>query len=489
MNFVPQSSRFQTTVSRILKRRVAIDPLTFTALVFLLEFGAVVAISVVTGVVYHLAAYEASGDISAYLAVGVFGAAVYAVANTARGDYRLGNFLGGRDQSRGILVNWHATFLCLLAIGFLAQMSAIFSRAWIALFYASGLLLMVPLRRLLDRSDALGQPESASSPQSGSSWSARSLALPTSCSATSPRSSASRSPAAAFCRCCPAALATAAPRRCVMISSLRSSRRATPVRTPSSCWRPGPRPKRSCTARKNSAALPAELHLGPDHMVQEFTNAELLRIGPISTLQLTSAPLGPIQLLMKRVLDIVGRHRRDCSAVAAVPRGGVPDQARQPGPGVLPAAALRLQPADFPDREVPHHDGHGGRRRTSGRQRATIVASRGLGGGCVAGTSTSCRSCSTSCRATCRWWARARTRFRTIRNTKSRSGLYARRHNVKPGITGWAQVHGFRGETDAFRMLKRVEYDLHYIENWSLWLDLQILMRTLMSPHSYRNAY
>ena len=96
MNFVPQSSRFQTTVSRILKRRVAIDPLTFTALAFLLEFGAVVAISVVTGVVYHLAAYEASGDISAYLAVGVFGAAVYAVANTARGDYRLGNFLGGR---------------------------------------------------------------------------------------------------------------------------------------------------------------------------------------------------------------------------------------------------------------------------------------------------------------------------------------------------------------------------------------------------------
>ena len=67
--------------------------------------------------------------------------------------------------------------------------------------------------------------------------------------------------------------------------------------------------------------------------------------------------------------------------------------------------------------------------------------------------------------------------------------LYARRHNVKPGITGWAQVHGFRGETDTFRMLKRVEYDLHYIENWSLGLDLQILMRTLMSPHSYRNAY
>jgi exopolysaccharide biosynthesis polyprenyl glycosylphosphotransferase len=67
--------------------------------------------------------------------------------------------------------------------------------------------------------------------------------------------------------------------------------------------------------------------------------------------------------------------------------------------------------------------------------------------------------------------------------------LYARRHNVKPGITGWAQVHGFRGETDATRMRKRVEYDIYYIENWSLWLDIVILARTVMSPKSYQNAY
>ena len=66
---------------------------------------------------------------------------------------------------------------------------------------------------------------------------------------------------------------------------------------------------------------------------------------------------------------------------------------------------------------------------------------------------------------------------------------YGRRHNVKPGITGWAQVHGFRGETDARRMRKRVEHDLYYIENWSLWLDLQFLVRTVISPSSYRNAY
>ncbi len=68
--------------------------------------------------------------------------------------------------------------------------------------------------------------------------------------------------------------------------------------------------------------------------------------------------------------------------------------------------------------------------------------------------------------------------------------LYARRHNVKPGITGWAQIHGLRGETDTDdKMRRRVEYDLHYIDNWSLGLDLQILIRTVVSPRSYSNAY
>lgn len=54
---------------------------------------------------------------------------------------------------------------------------------------------------------------------------------------------------------------------------------------------------------------------------------------------------------------------------------------------------------------------------------------------------------------------------------------YMMRYKVKPGITGWAQIHGWRGETDTIeKMRKRVEYDLYYIENWSLWLDLRIIL-------------
>lgn len=67
---------------------------------------------------------------------------------------------------------------------------------------------------------------------------------------------------------------------------------------------------------------------------------------------------------------------------------------------------------------------------------------------------------------------------------------YARRHRVKPGLSGWAQIHGFRGETDTVeKMAKRIEYDLYYIENWSLWLDFKILLLTVFKGFWHHNAY
>lgn len=57
---------------------------------------------------------------------------------------------------------------------------------------------------------------------------------------------------------------------------------------------------------------------------------------------------------------------------------------------------------------------------------------------------------------------------------------YVQRLAVKPGITGWAQVNGFRGETECIdKMKKRVEYDIWYIRHWSAWLDLKIILRTV----------
>lgn len=66
---------------------------------------------------------------------------------------------------------------------------------------------------------------------------------------------------------------------------------------------------------------------------------------------------------------------------------------------------------------------------------------------------------------------------------------YMQRHKVKPGITGWAQINGWRGETDNIeKMKKRIEFDLYYIENWSLWFDLKIIALTTFRGFIHQNA-
>jgi putative colanic acid biosynthesis UDP-glucose lipid carrier transferase len=68
--------------------------------------------------------------------------------------------------------------------------------------------------------------------------------------------------------------------------------------------------------------------------------------------------------------------------------------------------------------------------------------------------------------------------------------FYMVRHKIKPGITGWAQVNGWRGETDTLdKMQQRIAHDLDYIRNWSLWMDFKIVVFTIMYAFRDRNAY
>ena len=67
---------------------------------------------------------------------------------------------------------------------------------------------------------------------------------------------------------------------------------------------------------------------------------------------------------------------------------------------------------------------------------------------------------------------------------------YMLRHKVKPGITGWAQINGWRGETDTIdKMERRIQFDLWYIRSWSVWLDLRIIARTALRGFVDKNAY
>jgi lipopolysaccharide/colanic/teichoic acid biosynthesis glycosyltransferase len=63
---------------------------------------------------------------------------------------------------------------------------------------------------------------------------------------------------------------------------------------------------------------------------------------------------------------------------------------------------------------------------------------------------------------------------------------YFERHQVKSGLTGWAQVNGFRGNSS---LSERVKYDIYYIENWSLFLDIKIILRTVLDLFEHEHAY
>jgi len=67
---------------------------------------------------------------------------------------------------------------------------------------------------------------------------------------------------------------------------------------------------------------------------------------------------------------------------------------------------------------------------------------------------------------------------------------YALRQHVKPGITGWAQVNGYRGETPSLTSIQhRVEHDIWYIDNWSIWMEIRILIKTVGAVIEARNAH
>lgn len=73
---------------------------------------------------------------------------------------------------------------------------------------------------------------------------------------------------------------------------------------------------------------------------------------------------------------------------------------------------------------------------------------------------------------------------------KNQINSYMKRHHVKPGITGWAQINGWRGETDTSeKIAKRAEYNLYYIKHWSSWFDLKIIFLTLIKGFVSKNAY
>jgi Undecaprenyl-phosphate glucose phosphotransferase len=234
--------------------------------------------------------------------------------------------------------------------------------------------------------------------------------------------------------------------------------------------------------------VPAALHLGPERVLERYADVQIERNGPIASLNLARRPLTTLEAAQKRVTDII------IASIALV--------------GLAPLFALiaLLIKLDSPGPVIFRQRRYGFNqeafriykfRSMTTMDDGPVVEQARAGDARITRVGAFLRRCN---------FDELPQLLNVLRGEMSLVGprphamahdqhferviaLYARRHNVKPGITGWAQVNGLRGETSTTdKMRERVEHDLYYIDNWSIWFDLRIMALTVLSRRAYRNA-
>jgi Undecaprenyl-phosphate glucose phosphotransferase len=475
--------------SRIARQRAVVTAASLSAGFLLADVSVIVVMALLTGVGYHLAAYGELGDTLSFASIGLAGASIFVLANLFRGEYSLSNIMGFRHHLRHCLQLWNVTFVCLLGLAFLAKAIETFSRAWILLFYVSTSLTLLFARYLLVRLTMRARRTGLIATKRifivGTGYHIGEIIRqyqPWELGAS-----------IVGCRFLTPAPNTASPQmRSDLLdrdidATVESARSLEPdAILIVTSWSDTATIDR-CIDRLMS--LPVEIHVGPEPILHKFENVQLANLGRLFSLQLTRLPLTRLEIFTKRVFDLALSSLGILLLTPLMLLVGIVIKLNSPGPifflqrrygfNQQPFRIIKFRTMRTLD------DGAVVRQATVADPRVTRVG---------------------------RWLRRWNIDelpqlFNVLKGDMSLIGprphalshnheyeqkivLYARRHNVKPGITGWAQIHGLRGETDTDdKMRRRVEYDLHYIDNWSLGLDLQILIRTVVSPRSYSNAY
>ncbi len=478
----PETSRFLRLWAVLLRG-------TFSSAIFLLDVLLIVSMACATGLAYSLAAYGDSGDIFSFVQVGVLAASIFAISNAFRGEYRLPNFFTVKPHARRTIQLWNVTLIGLLLLGFLTQISAHYSRAWIVLFYATTLAVLIVERFLVVRITAHARAAGLVSAQ-------RIFLIGTGAHIASfinyyePWTLGINIVGCRFITPV-AASAPSAERRAALDQDLAEATAGVRSVGPDAIFLLLPW---SATAMIEHCAkafltLPVEIHLGPEQILHKFEDVELSKLGPLASLQLTRMPLTTFEVAQKRLFDLV------FAAIA-----------------LLALTPLLIVVAVLISLDSPGPVFFVQRRFGFNQQPFRIIkfrTMRTLDDGAVVPQAVRDDPRLTRVGAWLRRWNidEIPQLFNVLtgdmslvgprphalshdREYEQRISLYARRHNVKPGITGWAQINGFRGVTDTDeKMRKRVEYDLFYIDNWSLWLDLKIIARTVLSSTAYCNAY
>jgi undecaprenyl-phosphate galactose phosphotransferase/putative colanic acid biosynthesis UDP-glucose lipid carrier transferase len=456
------------------------------AVTAIFDFTLIVAASIATGVVYHFLAFDQWGDVDAYVVIGCYSGLTFVLLSKVLGLYQLNGLLYAGAQIRGILAAWGATALFMTSLLFLLKTGADYSRGATISFDFLGVVLIVAfryvtalnLRRALangtlggQRVIVIGDPEElAIKPKTDllRTYGAREVGR----FELSPASGPTLSNIARDSEVIDSGIIAARANYAELV--LLALRWVDTVRTDFICER--------------LRALPLPVFLLPDRSVISILSRSSWDRRVLAPIEVQRAPLSARDLIVKRLFDVMfaGLALAIFSPLL-----------------LLTAVAIKLD-SDGPVIFRQRRRGFNGREFAIYKFRTMTVLEDG---------STVRQAQRDDARVT---WLGRLLRASSIDELPQLINVltgdmslvgprphavvhddeygklidnYMYRHHVKPGITGWAQIHGFRGETDVALMEKRIQLDLWYINNWSLWLDLKIMARTCVEVLRGQNAY
>ena len=444
--------------------------------------------AILTGYVYHLTLFGEEPVFETIYQFGGLIALMLVITNSVRQEYQIVRFLTSKGYPKDIFHLWTMIFLSATALAFLTKTGTQFSRATILLFYGTGLATLLLTRAMLCSLVQAGSKRGTVSVR-------RAFLVGTADELKAfgeryqPWNLGIEIVGVATLDCSPKASETDHEEQ--LASDL--NRALTVARTLDLddvfILTPWSQNRLISSCVDVFLNLPAAIHLGPERIFDRFDDVRIAKIGPIASLNLVRRPLSIGERIEKRILDIV------LSGLGLIVLTPV---------FLALALAIRLDsrgPVVFRQRRYGFN-----------QKQFTILKFRSM---TVLEDGPRVTQASPNDRRVTRvgYWLRRLSldelpqlwnvllgqmslvgpRPHALAHDRAyerRIALYARRHNVKPGITGWAQVNGYRGETDTEeKMQDRVQHDLFYIDNWSIWMDLRILVLTVLSSKARSNAY
>jgi len=451
---------------------------SFGLLAALADTAAIIFSALVAGMLYHFTAYGDAGPVESFLQLGLFVSLMFATANTMRDEYALSNYLQIGGHSRRTFFLWNFVFACAAVFGFVTKTTGDFSRATIVGFYLLGLGALIVSRagvvRLVRASASAGGIPLKRVFLVGYEADVEGFA-----SRYHPWESGMQVVAAAILR-----------GRETLEEDLALAAASARMLRPDDVFILAPWSESDTVDACIDVFIrvPASIHLGPERVLDRFVDARISRVGAVSSLHLVRRPLSAGEVALKRTFDIVVA----AAAVALLSplfalvalaikldsQGPVFFLQRRYGFNQEPFRIFKFRSMRTMDegRHVPQAQIGDPRITHVGRfLRRTNIDELPQLFNVLSGEMSLVGP---------RPHALAHDQM-----YEQAIAFYARRHNVKPGITGWAQVNGLRGDTTTEgKMRARVEHDLWYIDNWSPLLDLRILWLTVFSRKAYRNA-